>query len=185
MKLQKLVEEVVASDSTSGSSEEQQESEATSEESTTFNHMASSGLKGGSSNGMVRGGGRLPSDEGLGMEEDPDDPLPGLEDRRRSSLLNPASGWSFASLGARAPANSDDDQEDLGGAFHSGNASDNAAGGGSDLGDRLKDFDDEGIDEPEPFGPVPMQGADTEQHADDHVDEITFTDDAEDERMST
>lgn len=132
-----------------------------------------------------------PIDEGIGdMDDDPDNPLPGIEDRQSKPLWH-GSTWSFNNVGASAPTNSDNGLADSETLNDDVNASDKPDQG-SDLEDRMKDFaEGYGSSEIAPIlsghngelEHIPMDGFQRGRSADDEVAEIRVTD--EDEKMVT
>lgn len=200
-RLQELVHKAADSSSASTSDQEQGQSESSSETSTSDSLPGSLGARGNeraliSRDCISRYNDSI--DEGLAdMDDGPDNPLPGIEDPSNRRVF-PEQSWSFNGIRTSAPYNSDNglaDSETLGG---EDNVSDRP-NQGSEVGDRMKDFDDDDFvsggqmahmppgDEAGGEGDggvehvVPMEGLQRGRSAEDEVAEIRVTD--EDEKM--
>ena len=131
-------------------------------------------------------------DEGLGMDGGPDDPLPGYEDSQSTAALF-TGNWAFGSLEATAPTNSDSGLADSGALNDQDGASDKPDQG-SDLEDRMRDFDDDALQSAtdgkaggehlsqressnDHVEHVPMEGLQRTSSAEEEVAEIRVTDD--------
>ena len=157
----------------------------------TLNSGPTSGMRGGSSGFAYQH-----PDEGY-VDSDPDAPLPGIEDRPQNpSALYSQSGWSFKSIGgAAAPSNSINGGNDSDGLRDDDAASDQV-GHGSELGERMRDFEDEDYGGGGQMAAMPpsefddgdvehvrMVGGDVDDRSrDEEVAEVMLTDD-DDERM--
>ena len=202
VRLQELVNKAAEASPASSSDREPAPSDSSTEETSTSTSTSesipgTSVLKDSGPGITINGGAVLqqsaPIDEGLGdMEDDPDNPLPGVEEQPTTRFYSEPN-WSFNRIQADAPANSDislGESEALDGGDNTSNRPDP----GSDPGDRMKDFDEDfpqagqmahlppGTDEEAALEHVPMEGLQRGHSVEEEVAEIRVTDD--DEKMT-